>query len=199
VAGTTPMRTMPSVTAPTMKLGNATMDGSLASGPAAGASVGGTSLTGCSGLGIGVAIAVPPSGSIRDACPSHRPSRVLNVSTPIGNARHGRRSRDFGHGIARPYVPAEPDRPRETASQRRQGRGADPVQFGGKGGVQFARDLLLRSHLRALVWPAMTNPATRPRGIPRRNARPPSAARMRLLPAVPLAAVTLGVPALLAR
>ena len=55
VAGTTPMRTMPSVTAPTMKLGNATMDGSLASGLAAGSSVGGTSLTGCSGLGIGVA------------------------------------------------------------------------------------------------------------------------------------------------
>ena len=68
VAGTTPMRTMPSVTAPTTKLGNATMDGSLASGPAAGSSVGGTSLTGCSGLGIGVAIALPPSGSIRDAC-----------------------------------------------------------------------------------------------------------------------------------
>ena len=28
-----------------------------------------------------------------------------------------------------------------------QGRGADPVQFAGEGGVQFARDLLLRSHL----------------------------------------------------
>jgi hypothetical protein len=44
-----------------------------------------------------------------------------------------------------------------------------------------------------------TSPATRPRAIPRRNARQPPAARMRLLPVVPLAAVTLGVPALLAR
>src|SRR6266536_2168849 len=37
------------------------------------------------------------------------------------------------------------------------------------------------------------------KAIARRNVRPPSAARMRLLPAVPLAAVMLGVPALPAR
>lgn len=49
------------------------------------------------------------------------------------------------------------------------------------------------------LTPTDANPAVRPKAIPRRNARPPSAARMRLLPAVPLAAVTLGVPALLAR
>jgi hypothetical protein len=46
VAGTTPMSPMPSVTAPTTKLGNATMDGSLAGGPAAGSSVRETSRTG---------------------------------------------------------------------------------------------------------------------------------------------------------
>jgi hypothetical protein len=54
-------------------------------------------------------------------------SGVQDVSTPIGSARHGRRSRDFRNGVIRPYVPAEPDRPRGTASQRRQGRSANSV------------------------------------------------------------------------
>lgn len=46
---------------------------------------------------------------------------------------------------------------------------------------------------------ADTSPAVRPRAIPHRNARRWSAARTRLLPVVPLAAVMPGVPALLAR
>src|SRR6476659_823256 len=44
-----------------------------------------------------------------------------------------------------------------------------------------------------------TTPAVRPRAIPRRNARRPSAARTWLLPVVLLAAVMPGVPALPAR
>ncbi len=61
VAGTTPMNTMPIVTAPMRKLGSPTRDGLAASGPAARPSTWGTSRTGCWGVGVGLGVAISAS------------------------------------------------------------------------------------------------------------------------------------------